>query len=140
MAISTKSKPTPKEPLVSPSMKSNGSAVNANSAITNTTVPSSAMDMTNQVFLRIRLTPYSEVAEVAHTTTINVSADSHFYEVLDTVCRKKKLEPREYTFKIADTATYVDLEKTVESIGNSQELALVKKQSPPSSPTSKLMY
>lgn len=96
--------------------------------------------MTNQIFLRIRLTPYSEVAEVAHTTTINVPADTHFYSVLDMVCRKRKLEPKDYTFKIADTNTYLDLEKTVESVGNSQELALVKKPSPPSSPTSKSMY
>ena len=96
--------------------------------------------MTNQIFLRIRLTPYSEVAEVAHTTTINVSADMHFYDVLEMVCRKRKLEPKDYTFKIADTNTYLDLEKTVESIESSQELALVKKPSPPSSPTSKLLY
>jgi hypothetical protein len=93
--------------------------------------------LTNQIFLRIRFTPYSEVE---HTTTINVPADTHFYSVLDIVCRKRKVEPKDYTFKIADTNTYLDLEKTVESVGNSQELALVKKQSPPSSPTSKLMY
>ncbi|PKY14011.1 hypothetical protein RhiirB3_425926 [Rhizophagus irregularis] len=136
ISLSAKSKPSPKEPLASPSIKSNGSTVNTNSAITSsTTVVSSAIDLTNQIFLRIRLTPYSEVAEVAHTTTINVPADTHFYSVLDMVCRKRKLEPKDYTFKIADTSTYLDLEKTVESVGNSQELALVKKPSPPSSPT-----
>ncbi|PKC58378.1 SIN1-domain-containing protein, partial [Rhizophagus irregularis] len=136
ISLSAKSKPSPKEPLASPSIKSNGTTVNTNSAITSsTTVVSSAIDLTNQIFLRIRLTPYSEVAEVAHTTTINVPADTHFYSVLDMVCRKRKLEPKDYTFKIADTSTYLDLEKTVESVGNSQELALVKKPSPPSSPT-----
>ncbi|RIA85683.1 stress-activated map kinase interacting protein 1-domain-containing protein [Glomus cerebriforme] len=138
-AVSAKSRPSPKEPLASPSIKSNGSTVNATSTTTavnsSTTAVSSAIDLTNQIFLRIRLTPYSEVAEVAHTTTINVSADMHFYDVLEIVCRKRKLDPKDYTFKIADTNTYLDLEKIVESIGNSQELALVKKQSPPSSPT-----
>jgi target of rapamycin complex 2 subunit MAPKAP1 len=61
----------------------------------------------------------------------------HFYDVLEMICRKRKLEPKDYTFKFADTNTYLDLENTVESIENSQELALVKKLSPPSSPTSK---
>ncbi len=70
----------------------------------------------------------------------------HLYDVLEMVCRKRKLDPKDYIFKIADTNNVINLEKTVENIGNSQELALVQKQSSgstsmnnesPSSPTSK---
>ncbi|CAI2168221.1 6871_t:CDS:2 [Funneliformis geosporum] len=133
-AVSAKSRPPTKESLSNTSLKSNGTIVHA--ASSTTTAPSSAsaavsaIDLTNQIFLRIRLTPNSEVA---HTTTINVSADMHFYDVLEMVCRKRKLDPKDYTFKIADTNNYINLEKTVESIGNSQELSLVQKQSSNSS-------
>ncbi|CAG8551389.1 7299_t:CDS:2, partial [Funneliformis caledonium] len=133
-AVSAKTRQPPKESLSNPSIKSNGTTVHAASSTTTVTSSTSAavstIDLTNQIFLRIRLTPNSEVA---HTTTINVSADMHFYEVLEMVCRKRKLDPKDYTFKIADTNNYINLEKTVESIGNSQELSLVPKQSVSSS-------
>jgi hypothetical protein len=81
------------------------------------------VDLSNQVFLRIRLTPYSEIT---HTTTINVPAEQHLSYVLEGVCKKRKLDSKEYTFMMAEENTFLDLDKTVESVGNA-EIVLVKK-------------
>ncbi|CAG8810838.1 5350_t:CDS:2, partial [Dentiscutata erythropus] len=149
-AVSSKTRPPPKETLAAPpSINTNGTTINSISASSNTVNGGnstsgvvSTIDLTNQIFLRIRLTltPYEEVA---HTTTINVSGEMPFREVLGIICRKRKLESNKYTLKIADTDKYIDLEKTVESEGNANELALVEKpingttsaDVPPQSPT-----
>ncbi|RHZ47334.1 hypothetical protein Glove_585g44 [Diversispora epigaea] len=148
-AVSGKARPPPKETLAAPpSINTNGTTINSTSTCSNTVNGgnstsgiASTIDLTNQIFLRIRLTltPYEEVA---HTTTINVSGEMPFREVLEIICRKRKLESNKYTLKIADTDKYIDLEKTVESEGNANELALVEKpingtttDVPPQSPT-----
>ncbi|CAG8546454.1 9399_t:CDS:2 [Ambispora gerdemannii] len=82
------------------------------------------VDLSNQVFLRVRLTSSSEVA---HTTMINVMAEQRLYDVLENVCRKRKLDSKEYTFKSIDKNHFLDLEKTIDSLGVNPELALVKK-------------
>ena len=97
-------------------------------ASTNTEMATSfapPIDLANQVFLRIRLTPYSEIT---HTTTINVPPEQHLSDVLESVCRKRKLDSKEYTFKMAEENVFLELDKTVESVGNA-EIALVKKPS-----------
>ncbi|CAG8570556.1 10827_t:CDS:10, partial [Paraglomus occultum] len=126
----SKSQVTNKDSLPSIStVATNGSStitVPTTRASTNTeTVTSFAppIDLANQVFLRIRLTPYSEIT---HTTTINVPPDQHLSDVLEGVCRKRKLDSKEYTFKMAEENVFLELDKTVESVGNA-EIALVKK-------------
>ena len=47
-------------------------------------------------------------------------------DVLESVCRKRKLDSKEYTFKMAEENVFLELDKTVESVGNA-EIALVKK-------------
>ncbi|CAG8558597.1 9543_t:CDS:2, partial [Ambispora leptoticha] len=84
----------------------------------------SPVDLSNQVFLRVRLT---SSGDVAHTTMINVMAEQRLYDVLENVCRKRKLDSKEHTFKSIDKNNFLDLEKTVESLGVNPELALVKK-------------
>ncbi|KAG9303390.1 hypothetical protein G9A89_013716 [Geosiphon pyriformis] len=99
--------------------------VNTNGIIPIVAAPA-PVDLSNQVFLRVRLTPYSD-SEVAHTTTINVMGEQRLYDVLENVCRKRKLASKEYTFKGTEKNLYLDLEKTVDSLGVNPELALVKK-------------
>ncbi|CAG8525138.1 10888_t:CDS:2, partial [Dentiscutata heterogama] len=88
--------------------------------------PSENNSINNQIFLRVRLT-LDPREEVAHTTTVNVQADMPFRNVLETLCHKRKLDSNKYTLKIADTDKYINMEKTVESVGNAKELALVEK-------------
>ncbi|CAG8473488.1 16_t:CDS:2 [Acaulospora colombiana] len=132
-AVSTKTRPPAKESFViPPSVNTDGTVINSESNITNLangpsiSGTSSTIDISNQIFLRIRLnlTPYEEVS---HTTTINVSSEMPFQEVLEMICRKRKLDSNKYTFKIADTEKYINLEKAVESVGNANELALVER-------------
>ncbi|CAG8634092.1 13126_t:CDS:2, partial [Acaulospora morrowiae] len=132
-AVSTKARPQVKESLVvPPSVNTDGTIINSSSNIINLSDgpsmsgTSSTIDISNQIFLRIRLT-LTPHEEVSHTTTINVSSEMPFQEVLETICRKRKLDSSKYTFKIADTEKYINLGKTVESVGNANELALVEK-------------
>ncbi|CAG8811167.1 2158_t:CDS:2, partial [Racocetra persica] len=92
----------------------------------NSTSKGSAVDFTNQIFLRVRVT-LNPNEEVAHTTTVPALANTPFQDVLESICRKRKLDINKYTLKIADTDKYINMEKTVESIGNAKELALVEK-------------
>src|SRR5947199_1688129 len=108
-----------------PTIKTDGSTTTNNlttTATTYTTASGNSMGLANQIFLRIRLTPNSEIS---HTTTINVAPDMHFYEVLDIICQKRKLDSKNYALKIADTNTFINLESTVETVGNAQDLTLV---------------
>ncbi|CAG8450719.1 1502_t:CDS:2, partial [Scutellospora calospora] len=137
--------PTFKETAATP-IKTNGTTeTESGNSIMSTNTPNGAstIDLTNQIFLRIRLT-LNPFEEVAHTTTVNAQADMPFQNVLETVCRKRKLDSNKYTLKIADTDKYINMEKTVESVGNAKELALIEKPAngtsivsdvPPSSPT-----
>ncbi|CAG8496978.1 1415_t:CDS:2, partial [Cetraspora pellucida] len=135
---------TYKETTATP-IKENGTTETTleNGGIMNTTTPKGGtVDLTNQIFLRVRVT-LNPSEEVAHTTTVTAQANEPFQKVLESVCRKCKLDNNKYTLKIADTEKYINMEKSVESIGNSKELALVEKptngtstsEAPPPSPT-----
>ncbi|CAH1759309.1 22504_t:CDS:2 [Entrophospora sp. SA101] len=121
--------PTKESMTDPPTAKSDGSTITTiNDSTTRTNTLGSTVDLANQIFLRIRLTQNSEVA---HTTTINVSPDMHFYEVLDVVCQKRKLDSKDYTFKIADSNIFINLENTVDTVGNEQDLVLVPRVTTP---------
>ena len=79
-------------------------------------------------FIKVHL--YSTL-EVKQTTTVSLSGDMLLADVLVFCCRKRKIEPNDYTLKMADTKTDVPLDRTLESLGL-QELCLLKKDRGPS--------
>ncbi|KAI9591110.1 stress-activated map kinase interacting protein 1-domain-containing protein [Syncephalis fuscata] len=64
-----------------------------------------------------------------HTTSISVQLNVPFADVLVDICRRWKLEPREYALKFLDTKTDVPSETTLEQLPDLTELALMKKGS-----------
>lgn len=79
-------------------------------------------------FIKVHL--YSTL-EVKQTTTISLPGDMLLSDVLIYCCRKRKIEPNDYTLKMADTKTDIPLNKTLESLGI-MELCLLKKDRGPS--------
>lgn len=89
---------------------------------------SSGKKSTGNVFIKVHL--YSTL-EVKQTTTVYLPTDMLLSDVLVFVCRKRKIDPNDYTLKMADTKTDVPLDKTLESLGVI-ELCLLKKERGPS--------
>lgn len=79
----------------------------------------------NNYFLKVHL--YSTI-EIRHTTTLNVSGERLLSEVLDIVCRKRKLESKDYVLRMSDMKTDLELDKTLESLHGVTELFLLKKE------------
>jgi hypothetical protein len=80
-----------------------------------------------QIFLRIRVADTTE--EVHISTTIPVSAGMYMQEALDLVCRKRKLDPRDYALVLNDNGSsiLIPLDRTVASLQGKRELLLVKR-------------
>jgi hypothetical protein len=51
--------------------------------------------------------------EVKQTTTISVTSDMKLKEVLEIVCKKRKVQVDDYKLKMPDTKTDVPLDKTI---------------------------
>ncbi|KIY45089.1 hypothetical protein FISHEDRAFT_76934 [Fistulina hepatica ATCC 64428] len=79
-----------------------------------------------QVFLRIRV---AEAADAVHiSTTIQASAGMYMQEVLELICRKRKLaDPRDYALLLGDMSLLIPLDRTVASLQGTRELVLVRK-------------
>ncbi|KAI9151206.1 Component of a membrane-bound complex containing the Tor2p kinase [Blastocladiella emersonii ATCC 22665] len=78
-----------------------------------------------KLFIRVHL--YSTI-EVRHTTTLNVAPTTPLGHILDAVCRKRNVSPRDYVLKLHDMRTVVpDLTKPFSSLGPVSELFLMKK-------------
>lgn len=77
------------------------------------------------VFLRIRIPIGGEVEDIV--TTINVGSDTYLADVLDMVCKKRKLVTKEWALKVADRDIVVPLDRTVESLQDAKNLTLVKR-------------
>ena len=80
------------------------------------------------VFVKVHL--YSTL-EVKQTTTVSLPGDMLLSEVLVVCCKKRKIDPNDYTLKMADTKTDIPLDRTLESLGLT-ELCLLKKDRGPS--------
>ncbi|RUS33356.1 stress-activated map kinase interacting protein 1-domain-containing protein [Jimgerdemannia flammicorona] len=91
--------------------------------------------LTNPVYqyLRVRLMTSQEVAA---TMTVAVYADMFLGDVLDLLCRKRKLDPNLYVLKFPDSNLIVPLDSTVESLHGVQEMTLVKKMAGLTAPSS----
>ncbi|CEP18939.1 hypothetical protein [Parasitella parasitica] len=74
--------------------------------------------------------------EVSATTSIPVYADMFIGDVLELVSRKRKLDPNQYMFTIADTNIIVQNDTTVESLKGITDLTFTKKSTALSIPSS----
>ncbi|KIK64185.1 hypothetical protein GYMLUDRAFT_40473 [Collybiopsis luxurians FD-317 M1] len=79
-----------------------------------------------QMFLRVRI---ADTADAVHvSTTIPVSSGMYMAEVLELVCRKRKIpSPNDYALLLLDVRLYIPLDRTVASLQGKRELMLVKK-------------
>ncbi|KAG1735585.1 stress-activated map kinase interacting protein 1-domain-containing protein [Suillus paluster] len=83
-----------------------------------------------QLFLRIRV---ADTADAVHiSTTIPVSAGMYMQEVLELVCRKRKLANlKDYALIVNELNMLAYLDRTVASLGGRRELTLVKRSTLP---------
>jgi hypothetical protein len=83
-----------------------------------------------QLFLRIRV---ADTADAVHiSTTIPVSAGMYMQEVLEVVCRKRKLANlKDYALIVNELNMLAYLDRTVASLGGRRELTLVKRSTLP---------
>lgn len=83
-----------------------------------------------QLFLRIRV---ADTADAVHiSTTIPVSAGMYMQEVLELVCRKRRLANlKDYALVVNELNILAYLDRTVASLGGRRELTLVKRSTLP---------
>lgn len=99
------------------------------------TLTKATMPMTPLKYFRIKLMTNEEVSA---TTAIPVYAEMFIGDVLELVCRKRKLDANGYMLTIADTNVIVPNDTTVESMKEITDLTLVKKERTLTIPSSKL--
>ncbi|KAJ3078820.1 hypothetical protein HK102_004220, partial [Quaeritorhiza haematococci] len=112
------------------SQQSNSSGSGAAAAVSSATSATATASPTTpsagaMVLLKIHL--YSTL-EVKQSTTVSVVATLTMAKVFEEICRKKKMDPKDYVFKKADTKTDVPLDKTLEQLGET-EFCVLKKHS-----------
>ncbi|KDN39097.1 hypothetical protein K437DRAFT_276122 [Tilletiaria anomala UBC 951] len=81
--------------------------------------------MSTGVFLRVLVTPNSEVR---YKTTLQVPSEMYLADVLEMICRKRHLSsPDEWALIVPDKDIIVPLDRTVESLQGTHDLALVRR-------------
>ena len=75
--------------------------------------------------LKIHFTSLEAFTQI---TTIEVTTDTYIAEVLDTVCKRWKLEKAYHILKVTGTNTVAPVDRTVEAIGNRTDLDLVRRR------------
>ena len=80
------------------------------------------------VLVRVHL--YSTL-DIKQTTAVSLPGDTTMAQVLEFCCRKRKIDPKEYTLKMADTVTDVPLKQTLLELGL-EEFCLLRKDRGPS--------
>ncbi|KAH8118678.1 SIN1-domain-containing protein [Phellopilus nigrolimitatus] len=84
-----------------------------------------------QVLLRIRVADVDDTA-VHYSTTISVYSTMYMQEVLEHICRKRKLEnPKDWALLSDDFKILVPLDRTVASLEGNSQLVLVQRVSLP---------
>ncbi|CUA77438.1 Stress-activated map kinase-interacting protein 1 [Rhizoctonia solani] len=77
------------------------------------------------IFLKIKV---AAKADVHYSTTINVSADTYMADVLEHVCRKRRLQDaKEWALMTENPSILIPLDRTVASLNGTKELLLVKR-------------
>lgn len=75
--------------------------------------------------LKIHFTSLEAFSQIS---TIEVTTDTYLAEVLDTVCRRWKLDKPYHILKVSGTNTIAPVDRTVESLGARTELDLVRRR------------
>lgn len=75
--------------------------------------------------LKIRFTSLEAYTQ---TTSIEVTTDTYLAEVLDTVCKRWKLDKGYHILKVAGTNTIAPVDRTVESLGMRMDLDLTRRR------------
>ena len=101
------------------------------------TLTKATMPMTPLKDFRIKLMTNEEVSA---TTSITVYAEMFIGDVLELVCRKRKLDPNGYMLTIADSNLIVSNDTTVESMKGITDLTLIKKAPTLSIPSCKFPF
>ncbi|OZJ05974.1 hypothetical protein BZG36_01213 [Bifiguratus adelaidae] len=96
---------------------------------TKSNLTKSALINPDYKYLRVRL-PTDKHSEVSAVTTVPVLSDMFVGDVLELVCRKRKLDPNVYMLVYASTNQVVSENATVESLklDATQELSLVRRE------------
>ncbi|CAE6411254.1 unnamed protein product [Rhizoctonia solani] len=77
------------------------------------------------IFLKIKV---AAKADVHYSTTINVTADTYMADVLEQVCRKRRLQDaKEWALMTENPSILIPLDRTVASLTGTKELLLVKR-------------
>jgi hypothetical protein len=98
-----------------------------NSIISSNEVLSSANPLSSGMKLFIRVHLYS-TTEIRHTTTLNVTSSTLLSTIMEAVCKKRSVNPKEYVLKLPDLQTLVlEMDKPFSTLGNVTELFLLKK-------------
>ncbi|KAH9958015.1 stress-activated map kinase interacting protein 1-domain-containing protein [Russula dissimulans] len=93
--------------------------------LSNGITPGSYNSSGPQIYLRIRI---QDTVDVAHLyTTIAVSATMYMQEALELVCRRRRLQPKEYALLLSDMSILIPLDRTVASLQGESDLRLVKR-------------
>ncbi|KAI4250551.1 MAG: hypothetical protein L6R40_000151 [Gallowayella cf. fulva] len=71
---------------------------------------------------------FRSVEAYSQTTSIEVTTDTYLAEVLDTVCKKWKLDKAYHHFRVTGTRNVAFLDRTVESIGTHTDLDLERRR------------
>lgn len=71
---------------------------------------------------------FTSVEAYRQTSTIEITTDTYFAEVLDTVCRKWNLDKAHHFLKVTGTNTVAPLDRTIESIGIRTDLDLIRRR------------
>ena len=75
--------------------------------------------------LKIRFTSLEAFSQI---NTIEVTTDTYLAEVLDTVCKRWKLDKSYHILKVTGTNTIAPVDRTVESLGARTDLDLVRRR------------
>ena len=75
--------------------------------------------------LRIQFTSLEAITQA---TSLDVTTDTYLAEVLDTVCRKWKLDKTYHILKVTGTNTVAPVDRIVESMGDRSDLDLVRRR------------
>jgi len=75
--------------------------------------------------LKIHFTSLEAFTQI---TTIEVTTDTYIAEVLDTVCKRWKLDKAYHILKVTGTNTVAPVDRTVEAIGNRTDLDLIRRR------------
>ncbi|KAI0305259.1 stress-activated map kinase interacting protein 1-domain-containing protein [Multifurca ochricompacta] len=111
--------------LAAPIVPSTSASVLLPSTLSNSIFPGSYSPSGPQIFLRIRI---QDTADAAHLyTTISVSATMYMQEALEMVCRRRKLQAKEYALLLSDMSILIPLDRTVASLQGKSDLMLVKR-------------